>query len=224
MSGPFEAITGRLESATKHPLGAYIEERQHALLLEALQPRAGELVVDIGADVGRIARLVAGQPGVRVIATEPSPTLLRLGEQRSRGYDVEWRQGPSDAVPVEDGSADAVLLVTTLEFVRKPQDVVAEARRVLRPGGRMVVGVLSALSPWAALYRYLGSQGVSPWTSARLWTSGELSDLLSVPQSDVRGAVYLASCARPPFDEADQAGERAGNHPAYLVARSDREA
>lgn len=223
MSGPFEAVTGQVEAA-KHrdPLGAFIEAEQHALLIEALGPREGELIIDIGADTGRVAREVA-RYGPRIIATEPSPSLLELGKSRSRGIQIEWRAAPSDVVPVEDGAADAALLVTTLEFVRDRRKTAAEAWRVIRPGGRLVVGVLGALSPWAALYRLLGAQGVSPWNNAWLWTEDDLFRLLpSAAEPRVRSAVYLGSGAQPPFPEADAAGRRAGNHPAYLVARWDK--
>lgn len=222
MSGPFEAIVVERDPRRPNPLGAYMEESAHALLTDTLGLHPGEVVVDIGADTGRLARYLVQHASVNIIATEHSPSLRSLGQKRSEGFPIEWREGAPDNVPVEDASADAALLFTTLEFVHDPQPVVAEARRVLRPGGRLVVGVLGALSPWAALYRHLGKHGVSPWTHARLWTLEELARLLDVPEGDVRGGVYLASGAQPPYEEADAAGQRAGNHPAYLVARYER--
>lgn len=199
------------------PLGAYVEQTEQAVLLDALAPRPGEAVVDVNAGTGRLARRFA-LAGAHVIAVEPSESLQSLGKRRTDGLAVEWRSGYPEELPVEDAAANAVLLVTVLEFVREPERVLAEVRRVLKPGGRLVAGGLCALSPWAALYRHLGAHDVGPWASARLWGEGEFAGLLDVPDDAVRSCVYLAPNAQPPYPEADAAGRRAGNHAAFLVA------
>jgi SAM-dependent methyltransferase len=70
---------------------------------------------------------------------------------------------------------DAVLLVTTLEFVSDIDVALAEAARVVKPGGRMVLGVLHARGPWARR-RLRSKRGV--WSTARLYHRAELEQLL----------------------------------------------
>lgn len=204
------------------PLGAWVEQTEQVLLKQTLGLREGETVVDINAGTGRLAHSLAKHTGATVIAVEPSGSLRALGEKRTAGLTVEWREGIPETLPVEDAQVDALLLVAVLEFVRDPEEVLAEARRVIKPGGRLVVGALSALSPWAALYRHLGEQRVGPWAEARLYTEHELSELLNIADADVQRCVYLAPAAQPPYPEADEAGKRAGNKGAFMVARWDK--
>ncbi len=214
---------GDVDAWYRDPLGAWMEQTEQDLLIECLGLRPGEMVVDVNAGTGRLARSVTQRSGGRVLAVEPSGSLRALGEKRTEGLSVEWSEGIPEALPVGDREADAVLLVTVLDFVHDPKRVLGEARRVLRPGGRLVVGSLCALSPWAALYRYLGEQGVGPWVGAHLWTEDELARLLGIPDTEVRQCVYLAPSAQPPYPEADAAGRRAGNKGAFLVARCSTE-
>jgi len=200
------------------PLGAWVEQTEQELLLDVLDLREGQTVVDINAGTGRLARMLAASTSARLIAVEPSGSVRGLGEARTRGLSVEWRSGGPESLPVDDAAADVVLLITVLEFVPDQHRVLQEARRILRPGGELIVGALAVLSPWAALYRHLGQQGIGPWASAHLWTPDELVHLLGISDADVRGCVFLSPAAQPPYPEADAAGVRAGNRPAFLTA------
>ena len=221
-SNPFAGVGEEYDAWYTEPLGAFVEEVERALLLDGLRPRPQETIADVGAGTGRLAAYLAQHQAARVVAVEPSASMRAAGEGRTRGLAVEWRDGVAEELPQGDASVDAVALVTVLEFVPDPARAVAEARRVLRPGGRLVVGGLSPLSGWGALYRHLGDGGAEPWASARFWTPEDLANLLGVPEASVRGALSLAPSAEPPYPEADAAGSRAGNAPAFLVARWER--
>ena len=74
----------------------------------------------------------------RLIAIEPNPymhTRLRRAA-RSRGVDLEIRSVVGERIDLPDASADAVISSLVLCSVRDPNAVLAEIRRVLRPGGR----------------------------------------------------------------------------------------
>lgn len=222
MKNPFSEIGEEYDVWYGDPLGAHVEATERALLMELLLPQHGETIVDIGAGTGRLAQHLAEQARARVIAVEPSPSMRKIGEARTEGLEVEWHTAVAEELPLADGSVDAALLVTVLEFVQDPSGAVREARRVLRAGGRLVVGALSALSGWGALYRHLADGGVDPWASARFWTRDSLGGLLGLAPDGVQGALLLSPGARPPYAEAEAAGRRAGNEPAFLVARWDK--
>ena len=83
-------------------------------------------------------------------------------------------------------------MFTTLEFVEHPQAALQEALRVVRPGGWLIVGLLQALSAWAAFYRYKGDRGAMPWAAARFYTPEEVESWVGFPAEQVESAVVFS--------------------------------
>lgn len=208
---PFASLAEAYEAWYETPLGAYVIAEEERALKGLLPP--GESLLEVGAGTGYWLRRLAYPKKVGV---EPSEAMRRLGKERVP--EAEWVAAQGEALPFADGAFDVVLLFTVLEFVGEVERVLAEARRVLKPGGALVVGVLEALSPWAALYRRLGEKGVLPWARARFLAREDLKALLGPPEAEGE-AVFLAPEANPPYEEADQAGRRAGNRPALYLGR-----
>ena len=75
----------------------------------------------------------------QVVAIEPEPTLREhaVVAARAAPVPIEVRDGTADALPVEDTSCDAVVLSLVMCTVPDPAVALAEARRVLRPGGQV---------------------------------------------------------------------------------------
>jgi ArsR family transcriptional regulator len=96
-------------------------------------------VADLGCGTGQVAATLA--PFVnRVIAIDRSAEMLQAARRRLRGIDnVELRRGDLERLPIEDESVDAALLILVLHYLPEPAAALAEAGRVLRPGGRLVV-------------------------------------------------------------------------------------
>ena len=96
-------------------------------------------VGDLGAGTGQLALALA--PFVRrVVAVDRSPEMLDAARCRLQGTpDVELREGELEALPVEDGELDLAILSLVLHYVAEPPRVLAEARRALAPGGRVVI-------------------------------------------------------------------------------------
>lgn len=97
-------------------------------------------VVEIGPGPG--VNLHHYRPGTRVIAIEPNPVMRgRLTATAAAGagaIDLDVRDRGAETIDVDDGGADAVVSTLVLCGVDDPAEVVAETRRVLRPGGRFV--------------------------------------------------------------------------------------
>lgn len=96
-------------------------------------------VADLGCGTGQLSYQMA--PFVeRVIAVDASAAMLRTARARIGNLgNVEIRRGELESLPIDDGSLDAGFLVLVLPYVAVPAQVVAEAARALKPGGRLLV-------------------------------------------------------------------------------------
>ncbi len=201
------------------PLGRFVEEREMGALEQAVAVLSREKpIVEVGAGTGRVAAWLA-QRGFSVTAVEPAAAMRRYGERRTEGLPVQWVAAHAYMLPFSDNSQAALLFFATLEFIAEPQRALREALRILQPGGFLLVGMLHAQSPWAALYYWLGRRGELPWSQARFYTPEELEELMGMTAEACTEAVFCAPQACEPFEEADQAGRRAGNAPALVVLR-----
>ncbi|MCW6005279.1 methyltransferase domain-containing protein [Micromonospora sp. CPCC 205371] len=119
-----------------------VQQRQEVLRLLALTP--GEAVLDIGSGPGLLTTEMAQAVGPtgQVCGIDVSDSMLTLARNRAVPPDsapVEYRHGGADAVPYPDVSFDVVVSTQVLEYLTDIPAALAEAFRVLRPGGRLLV-------------------------------------------------------------------------------------
>lgn len=116
-------------------------ERIVATYLGQLSFRPGGLTVEVGAGAGAVSRRIAQAAApAEVVGFEPSEGFVREARARAAGIDnLRFEIADGATLPLEDGTADAVILHTVLTHVPEPRRLLEEARRVLRPGGTLVV-------------------------------------------------------------------------------------
>jgi ubiquinone/menaquinone biosynthesis C-methylase UbiE len=98
-------------------------------------------LVDIGTGTGRIIELF-GPNASHSIGVDRSPEMLRLARAKlsvQGGLSHELHQGDITALPLADGLADTVILHQVLHFIPAPELAIAEAARLVAPGGRLLV-------------------------------------------------------------------------------------
>ncbi|MDJ0850662.1 MAG: arsenite methyltransferase [Myxococcota bacterium] len=143
--------------------------------------RPGETVVDLGSGAGMDAFLAARQVGPtgRVIGVDMTDAMLEKARENARktGLEatVEFRKGNIEALPIEDESVDAIISNCVINLSPEKDRVYAEAFRVLRPGGRIMISdvVLERALPDAVLDSidaYLGCVGGASLRSEYLET------------------------------------------------------
>lgn len=111
-----------------------------ALLTSAMPPRPRR-ILEIGCGQGQgAAALLAALPAVEYLALDLEAVRVAACREATRAAQGRIRllQASALALPLAPASVDAVLCVSTLMHLAAPAEALAEARRVLRPGGRMI--------------------------------------------------------------------------------------
>ena len=179
------------------PLGAITERLERRLILGIAGDVAGRDVLDIGCGDGALACEFAAR-GAHVIGVDADLDMLETARRRAVDScaDAEFTGGRAEHLPFPDGSIDVVVAVTVLCFVADAEAAVREMSRVLRPGGRLVIGELGRWNTWAALRRVQGWRGSSTWRTARFRTAGQLRRLAR--QAGIRDVIVRGSVCYPP--------------------------
>lgn len=115
--------------------------------VDKLNPQPGETILDIAGGTGDIARRIqkkaeaarrrrSGEPA-RIIVSDINAEMLEAGKRKGEDG-LEWVEADAERLPFDDGFADAYVISFGIRNVTDIAAVLAEARRVLRPGGRFL--------------------------------------------------------------------------------------
>ena len=116
------------------------QKARYDISLEELGDINGKTVVDIGAGDGALTSMIV-RAGAKVIAVDNEQDGLDLAKKifESEGLSAEFVLGDAENVPLPDSSCDAVMSSDIIEHLDNPEKHLAEAARILRPGGVIVV-------------------------------------------------------------------------------------
>lgn len=174
-TGFFGQVAGRYRSRINAPL--------HAAVLAALEATPGEHVLEVGFGHGSSLETLAGRvaPGCLTGVDESDAVIARASRRHrlllERGV-LELARGTPERLPFEERRFDRACSVDGIQTWRSPEAGLVEIRRVLRPGGRLVL----AFYPWDALRR----RRQAPPTPVPLYTRNVGRLLESTGFRDVR--------------------------------------
>jgi SAM-dependent methyltransferase len=125
--------------------------------------------IEVGVGSGRFAQALGIDIGL-----DPSGELLKLA--RNRGVSVLLGRG--EEAPFKDGSFGAIFFIVTLCFVDSPERILSEAARLLKTGGKVVLGMVLRENPWGQLYQREKETSHRFYRYATFYTYAEVDMLL----------------------------------------------
>jgi SAM-dependent methyltransferase len=137
------------QRAAEHYVEAFgtVTPQAAAPLLEAVAASAGTRLLDVASGPGFVAAAAAAR-GARVVGLDFSAAMIAAAALRHQN--ITFREGDAEALPFDEGAFDAVVMNFGLLHLARPESAIAEAHRVLAPGGRY------AFTVWAGPDQALG--------------------------------------------------------------------
>jgi len=163
----FNELAERYDRWFDAPDGRSIFQTEVACLRKLIGEADGRWM-EIGVGTGRFAEALGIPEGI-----DPSGAVLAFAARRG----IRTRLGYGENLPYRDAVFDGVLMVVTICFLADPPGVFAECARVLRAGGRLVVGLVPADSPWGRHYARLGCEGHPFYSAAKFHTCERVVEL-----------------------------------------------
>ena len=121
--------------------GQWIGKCEISLLLDLMQPKEGEILLDVGSGTGYFSRYFA-KHGINVKGIDPDESMIEYAREISNN--VEFIKGDARQLPFEDNSFDYCVAITSLCFISDPEKALSEMLRVSRK--TVVLGLLNRKS------------------------------------------------------------------------------
>ncbi len=175
-------------------IGAITERLERRLILELAGDVRGRTVLDVGCGDGDFALQLA-RLGATVTGIDSSAAMIDAARMEAKQHDADiaFEVAIAERLPFRPEQFDIVAAITILCFVENATPVFQEIARVLKPGGRLVIGELGKWSHWAAGRRIRAWLGSPLWRQGRFRTAHELRELAEqagLVVETVRGAIY----------------------------------
>lgn len=183
-------LSSRYRAWHSSGLGQITEGLERNLLLELAGPVEGKSVLDLGCGDGRLLSDLQKR-GALAQGIDADPEMVAQARASNPALDIQ--EGDAANLPYADGSFDLVIANTLLCLVANRAKTLFEAARVLKPGGRFVIGELGRYSLWAAIRRVKGWLGSGLWRNSRFSSSTALRRELEragLAVTATRGAVF----------------------------------
>jgi SAM-dependent methyltransferase len=182
-------------------LGEITEALELRLILDLTGQLQGRSVLDVGCGDGTLALATARHGAAHVSGCDPDPRMVAraLAQSVQNKASIDLAVARSQALPYADWTFDVVTCITVLAFIPDAEVALREMARVLRPGGRLVIGDLGKWSYWAVRRRIRGWLGATLWRTAHFRTANELAVMVrrvGLTVGAINGAIFF-----PPWIE-----------------------
>lgn len=205
---PFEEYHSRYDQWFVKHSEVYFTE---LAAINALLPQNG-YGLEIGVGTGRFAA-----PLGIAVGLDPSPAMLRYASDRG----ISVCKGTAEALPFADSTFDYVMIVTTICFVDDERAMLAEAYRVLKPHGCLVIGFIDRESPLGQHYLARKDENVF-YRKARFFRADSVQVLLE--EAKFTPTEWVQTLSKPLHEITAIEPVRTGRgEGAFVVVRAEKQ-
>lgn len=147
----FNAVAKDYDQWYTTQMGRFVDTVETACAFELFTPESGQRILDVGCGTGNFSVKLA-EKGAVVTGIDISEDMLAIAREKTGDLPITYRHMDLYQLDFEDNTFDAVFSMAAFEFVKEPGRALGELFRVLKPGGRLLIGTIHLDSPWGRLY------------------------------------------------------------------------
>ena len=132
-------------------MGRFVDDIETACAFELFMPQQDQKILDVGCGTGNFSIKLA-EKGAIVTGIDVSEEMLSIARAKTGGLPITYKNMDLYQLEFEDNTFDAVFSMAAFEFVEFPERALGELFRVLKPGGKLMVGTIHLDSSWGRLY------------------------------------------------------------------------
>ena len=161
-------------------LGNFVDEVETELAFSLFTPEPGSRVLDAGCGTGNFSIKLA-RKGLEVVGIDVSRPMLKQAREKVQTTDAEleisFRKMDAKDLDFSEGSFDNAFSMATIEFIpdEDKKDFVQELLRIVKPGGRVLIGTITADSEWGQMYKEQARSRESVFRDAEFTTPERLN-------------------------------------------------
>ncbi len=208
----FNIVADKYDDWYKHPQGKQVFEAE-LKGVEGMIPKKG-LCLEVGAGTGFFAYHLTNLEG-KILCLDPSVEMLSRAKNRGLPCII----GVGNSTPLRQGVIDFGYLVTVLEFLDKPVELLTEFRENAQAYAPISILFINAESKWGEFYRKIGKQGDTVFQHAKLYNSRQVIKLLNKAGYKVKKSIGTLNS--DPFDKkVDQRLLKASEKSGIIIIKA----
>jgi ubiquinone/menaquinone biosynthesis C-methylase UbiE len=180
-------------------MGSFVDQVETKAALDLFQPQSGENILDIGCGTGNFSLKLAKKT-CRVTGIDISQPMLDKAAKKAKklDLDIEFKKGNALNLDFEDNHFDSVFSMAAVEFIKDLEAAFVEMKRVVKPGGKILIGTIRKDSDWGSLYIKQAQKDGSVFSNAVFREPKDLKKL------DLDNLVKIKECLFIPPDYPEE--------------------